>query len=352
MKINGDLIGKIIVIVLVAAFLGLTFAENRKSNSKSSGFSGAMSMGAGGMPGMGGMSGAGGRSGGAGSAGTAGSGAGTAGARTAAATAASTAKTVTVNYKAIEPETIQKTVRVSGDIASKTEVNAYPITSGKVTSILKKVGDTVTKGEIIGYIDPSKPGATYAASPVTSPLSGTIISMNASVGDNASAQQAFASVGTVKELTLTVYVSEKYSTSLRKGLPAYVSVTSAPGETFEARITGISPVINKSNRTVEVTLELNKYDSRIKPGMYASVQLAVNEINNTFVVPKKALHVWNDKTIVYVIDDENVARRVVVETGMTNDFEAEIISGLSAGDRVVTAGSVADGTPVRIAVGN
>ncbi len=324
MKINGDFIGKTIVIILVALFLGLTLAENRSSKSSSQGFPG---MAAGGFGGAGGF--------------------GAAGQQRQQAV-----KTVTVNCKTIAPETIQQTVRISGDVASKMQINAYPITSGKVTSILKKVGDTVSKGEIIAYIDPSKPGSTYAASPVTAPASGTIITVNATVGDTTSAQQVFASIGTVQDLTLTVYVSEKYSASLRKGLPAYVSVTSAPGETFEARVTGISPVVNKTNRTVEVTLELNSYDSRIKPGMYASVRLAVDQIENTFVVPTKALHVWNDKQILYVIDEENVARRVVVETGLINDFDTEITAGLKAGDRVVTAGTVADGTPIRIAVGN
>ncbi len=334
MKITGDFIGKIIVIILVALFLGLTFLENKSSKSTSMGFPG-------GAPNMAG----------AGAAGAAGGmSAGQAAGRNSRNAAA--AKTVTVNCKTIEPETIQQTVRVSGDVAAKTEVNAYPITSGKVSRILKNVGDTVKKGDIIAYIDPSKPGSNYAESPVTAPVSGTIISRNGNLGDTASAQQAFASIGTVKDLTITVYVSEKYSAYLKVGLPAAVSVTSAPDEQFDATITAISPVVNKTNRTVEVTLSLTKYDSRIKPGMYASVRLAVQERKNAFAVPTKALHTWNDKQILYVIDQENVAHRVIVETGLSNDFETQIISGLSAGDRVVTAGSVTDGTPVRIAEGN
>lgn len=338
MKINGDFIGKTIVIILVAVFLGLTLAENRSSKS-SSGYPG---MAGGGMPSGGAMP--------AGGAMPTGGQGGRSSGNEGAAKAA--ANTVTVNCKTLTPETIQQTVRVSGDIASKSEVSAYPITSGKVTSILKDIGDTVSKGEIIGYIDPSKPGSSYAASPVTAPVSGTIISMSASVGSNASAQQAFASIGTVTDLTLTVYVSEKYSAYLKAGLPAYISVTSAPGVTFDATVSAISPVINKTNRTVEVTLQMNRYDSRLKPGMYASVSLAVQQVENTLVVPNKALHVWNDKTILYVAGDDNMAHRVVVETGLANDFETQITSGLAAGDRVITAGSVTDGTPVRIAAGN
>lgn len=348
MKITGDLIGKILVIVLVALFLGLTLAEKKSSSSAATGFPGGMPTG--GFSGGGAPSGAAGSTGGA-AAGTTASGA-MAGNRTRNTGSTSTAKTVTVNCKTVEPETLLKTVRVSGDIASKTQVTAYPITTGKVTSILKKIGDTVTKGEVIGWIDPSKPGSTYAASAVTAPVSGTIISMSASVGDNASAQQAFAVVGSVKDLTLTVYVSEKYSANMKAGLPAFISVTSAPGESFNARVSAVSPVVNKTNRTVEVTLELTEYDSRIKPGMYASVQLAVNQATDALVVPNKALHTWNDKTVLYVIDSENTARRVIVETGLSTDFETQITSGLSAGDRVITAGSVADGTPVRIAAGN
>lgn len=259
---------------------------------------------------------------------------------------------VTVSVKAMEPETIQKTVLLNGDVVSKTQTSIYPDTSGKVSRLLKKVGDAVRKGEVIAYVDPSRPGSAYAASPVTATVSGTIIQCSYNMGDTVSTSTALAIIGSLDNLEVTVKVSEKYSSYLKIGLPAYVSLISAPEESFTATITSISPVVNTSNRTQDVTLTLDQQDSRIRPGMFAQVQLVVMEEKDTFVVPLVAIKDYNDDDIVFVVSPENTAMRKTVKTGMSNDNEIQILGGLSSGDQVITAGSVTEGLPVRIAGDN
>jgi len=144
-------------------------------------------------------------------------------------------------------------------------------------------------------------------------------------------------------------VAEKYSAYLRRGLPAVVSFAAAPGETFDASVTSVSPVVNKSNRTIETELALAVLDARIKPGMFADVDLVIRERQDTFVLPKGAVKNYNDQQVVYVVDANDIARRITVTTGLSNDSEVEVGSGLAAGDRVVTAGAVTDGSPVRLA---
>ncbi|AEE16435.1 efflux RND transporter periplasmic adaptor subunit [Treponema brennaborense] len=313
---KADVIGKIIVITLIAVFM----VAGIISMFSSSGNSAAGFAGPGGMGGFGSGQ-----------------------------TAAATANTITVSVKTIEPETIQKTVVVNGNVASKSEVNMYPDTSGKITRLLKSVGDTVSKGEIIAYVDPSKPGSAYAASPVTATVGGTVTEMNISAGDTVSANTAIAVIGSLDDLEITVHVSEKYSSYLKTGLPAYVTLTSAPGEQFTAEITRVSPVVNKSTRTVEATLKLKSRDAGIKPGMFATVNLVIMQADDTFTVPKSALKTYNDSTTVFIIGDDGTARRVAVTTGITNDSETQITSGLKAGDQVITEGSVTEGSAVKIA---
>jgi multidrug efflux pump subunit AcrA (membrane-fusion protein) len=70
------------------------------------------------------------------------------------------------------------------------------------------------------------------------------------------------------------------------------------------------------------------------------------------VVPRTAIKDYNGKTVVYIIgrkDNSTVARRVEVGTGLSNDSETEITKGVKAGDQVIVAGSVTDGSAVRIA---
>jgi multidrug efflux pump subunit AcrA (membrane-fusion protein) len=263
---------------------------------------------------------------------------------------ATAANTVTVSAKVVKPETIISTVRVNGDISSKSEVITFPITSGKISQIRYGIGDTVKTNDIIAYVDPSKPGANYVASPVKAPVSGTIIEYNVNLGDTVSTNTVVATIGSVTDIEIVVYVSEKYSKYLVLGLPAYLYLTAYSDEQFLAKITAISPVVAKSTRTIKVSLELEKYDSRIKPGMFASIDLVIQQKDNTIVVPKKALRTYNDEQCVFVINPStNKAERVIVTVGLTNDSEAQITSGLSMGQKVITAGAVTEGSPVRIA---
>ncbi|MBO5124931.1 MAG: efflux RND transporter periplasmic adaptor subunit [Spirochaetaceae bacterium] len=308
---KADRIGKIIVIVLMAVFVtvGILTMVGKESG--------------GGMPqGMSGM----GRGGSQGD-----------------------MTTVTVSVKAMEPETLQKTVLLNGDVASRTETSIYPDTSGKVSRILKSLGDTVRRGEVIAYVDPSRPGSAYAASPVTATVAGTIIQQPYSVGDTIGTSNALAVIGSLQDLEIRVKVSEKYSSYLKVGLPAYVSLVSAPEEHFTARIASISPVVNPASRTQEVTLVLDQQDSRIKPGMFAQVRLVIIEEKDTFVVPLEAIRSYNDDSAVFVVAADNTAYRKLVTTGVSNDNDIQIVSGLIQGDQVIVAGSVTEGMKVRVA---
>jgi multidrug efflux pump subunit AcrA (membrane-fusion protein) len=255
---------------------------------------------------------------------------------------------ITVTAKTMEGETIRQTVKLNGDVSSRSEVNIYPDTGGKITRIVRELGDPVREGDIIAYIDPSRPGAAYVQSPVLAAVTGTITSLPVRSGDTVTAQTIIAVIGSLNDLKITVYVAEKYSAYLQRGLPAFVSFSSAPGESFEAAVTAVSPIVNSKNRTIEATLSLRKSDARIKQGMFATVNLVIREEKDTMVLPSSALKNYNGDPVVYLIDERNIAHRVPVTTGLSNDTETQILSGLTAGDQVITAGAITDGSPVRL----
>ena len=82
--------------------------------------------------------------------------------------------------------------------------------------------------------------------------------------------------------------------------------------------------------------------------MFASIRLVIKQEDDTFVIPKKALKTYNDKDCVFIIED-NMAKRVFVTTGISNDSDIQLTSGVNIGDTVITAGSVTEGSPVKIA---
>jgi membrane fusion protein (multidrug efflux system) len=82
--------------------------------------------------------------------------------------------------------------------------------------------------------------------------------------------------------------------------------------------------------------------------MFASVRLVIREENAALVVPRSAIKDYNGSDIVYVIEN-GLARRTNVTLGLSNDAEVQITSGVTAGERVITAGAVTDSSPVRVA---
>jgi multidrug efflux pump subunit AcrA (membrane-fusion protein) len=329
---KGDVVAKIIVILLIAGFLGTAAYSMLGGNSAAPGP----------YPGGGGMAGPGGGPGTAAPQGGQNQAAGNRG-------GAPGANAITVSAKTMEGEAIQQVIKLNGDVSSQSEVSIFPDTSGRIVRILKNLGDTVGQGEVIAYIDPSRPGAAYVESPVISAVGGTITNLPVTPGLTVSPSTVIATVGSLDRLKITIYVAEKYSVYLRQNLPAYVSFTSAPGVEFAAPVSSVSPVVNSKNRTIETTLNLASQDRRIKEGMFASVRLVIREERNTMVIPRSAIKDYNGEDTVYVIDEEDTARRITVMVGLTNDSEAQILSGLNPGDRVITAGAVSDGSPVRIA---
>lgn len=341
MKNKVDTIVKIVIVVLIAIFLGLSFLTIQATNKKtlemaSRGNAGGMpngmppaGMGAGSpvgqMPPQGGMPGG----------------------QNPQGDKKINANAISVSIKTMKKETIQSTIKVTGDISSTSEINIFPDTSGKVTRILKNLGETVSKGEIIAYVDPSKPGSSYVSSPVTATISGTIIDLPVDIGDTVNNGTMIATIGSLTDLKITTNVAEKYSSFLKVGLPAYITITSNP-ERFNAKTVKISPVVNKNNRTIQVELKFDKYSSIFKPGMFATVDLVIQEKKDTFVIPKTAIKNFNNKETVFIVDENNQAQRIEITTGISNDLEIAVTSGLKEGMKVITAGSVTEGSSVKI----
>ena len=259
--------------------------------------------------------------------------------------------TLTVGAVRAEPASLIQTIRLNGDVSSKSKISLFADTAGKLVSYEAGIGSEVRRGGIVARVDPSRPGAPYAVSPVRSTIDGTVIDLPYTVGETVSTSSPVAVVGTLKDLQLITHVPEKYISILRTGLSASVSLVSWPGEVFPAVVTMVSPVVDTASRTVEIRLDVTDAAGRLRHGMFAVIVLVTREVHDTIVVPKTAVRTYNQQNVVYVIDEDGIARRTVVETGLSNDTEIQLVAGVSFGDLVVASGAVSDGSPVRVAGG-
>ena len=261
---------------------------------------------------------------------------------------AAESSSINVQVSSAELGRFESYTRLNGEIGSyNSAVSILPDTSGTVTSILVKRGSTVKKGDVIAYIDPSRPGQSYQENPVTSPIDGEITSVPVSVGETVSASTAIAVVSGEKSLYIETSLPERYVGNMSVGMPALVHSVAFPDKTFNADVSYISPSIDTSTRTAAVELELTGDSSGLMEGMYVSVDLVTEAHDNVVMIPSSAVSQFGGETVVYVAEDGKASMRQIV-TGSDNGTMVIAESGIEAGDLLITAGTVADGSAINV----
>ena len=257
---------------------------------------------------------------------------------------------VVINVSASTAERTEfiQTTRFQGEVTTDdNNISVLPETVGTLKSVQVKRGDLVNAGDVVAYVDPSRPGSQYELSPVTAKVSGTVLSVDTTVGSSVSASTPIITVMPEKTLYVSTLIPERYISTLSIGLEGSVTSVAYPDKSYPVEVSYISPILNSTNRTLPVELSFTSDEDGILEGMYVSIDLVTEKISDALVIPSSALSSYAGDTVVYVVRD-NTAVRTIVETGSSNSNEAVIISGLTEGDVVVTAGNVTDGTKVSI----
>ncbi|MDR0643275.1 MAG: efflux RND transporter periplasmic adaptor subunit [Treponema sp.] len=255
-----------------------------------------------------------------------------------------------VRVTEVTPGTIENGVVINGDVLASSQVSIYPNMAGKLTQLRCRVGDWVNQGQVVASVDPSRPGEEYSESPVVSTISGTVLSVPASLGDTVSVSTAVYVVGDLANLVVETFVPERFSNAAQQGLGALVSLEALPGETFPATVSEVSPVLDPASRTLRIRLHFNRQDNRIRAGMFATVSLVTNTRQDVPVIPREAVINTYGSWLVFVVDGGNTARRRTITLGLENENSIEVLEGLEMGDLVVSAGQnfLSDGDPVRV----
>lgn len=174
---------------------------------------------------------------------------------------------------------------------------------------------------------------------VVSPVDGFVARRDSDVGAFASQNQPVVSVVDISSLRLVANVVEKDLRAINVGDRAQVEVDAYPGEKFAGRIARLSPVMDPQTRTAAMEVEILNRDFRLKPGMYARVDLTVEDKDNVIVVPKIALVDSGGERGVYQPGEDSKAKFKAVKVGIENNVTAEILEGLREGEVIVSTGA-------------
>lgn len=201
---------------------------------------------------------------------------------------------------------------------------------------------------------------------ISSPVDGFVAKRFLDPGASVSPNAPVAQLVDIRSVRMVANLVEKDVKRVTVGTHADVEVDAFPDETFSGKVSRVAPVFDPATRTAEMEIEVPNPGFRLKPGMYARVQLTVSVRPDAIVVPSNAVVLLDGKPGVFITaggpspqadatpkgtDGRSGAapaltvRFTPVETGIREGQRIEIVSGLRDGVRVVTtgAGALKDG---------
>jgi cobalt-zinc-cadmium efflux system membrane fusion protein len=173
---------------------------------------------------------------------------------------------------------------------------------------------------------------------LNSPIDGVVIERDATIGATVGTDANVFKIIDTSRVWVDANVFEKDLPRVRVGQGVKLMVTAFPGTTFSGKVIFINSVVDPDSRTVKVRTEVPNADGRLKPDMFANVEI-ITDVNSTAIsVPQSAVLEDGGKSIVFVAEG-NAYKQRQVQLGIKNGDRVEIVDGLSSGDRVVTKGN-------------
>lgn len=208
------------------------------------------------------------------------------------------------------------------------------------------------------YASVAQLNAALAKKSILAPFSGTIGIRQVDVGDYLASGTMIATLQNVSSLYVDFYVPEQAVPKLAVGQIAQVTVAAYPAQIFEARISAINPKVDDATRNILVRATLPNPGGELLPGMFASLQVLLPGASSRVVVPESAISYTLYGNSVYVVVPKKTAggepqwtvERRFVETGEHRNGRVVVSKGLSAGERVVSAGQLKLDTGAHVAI--
>jgi membrane fusion protein, multidrug efflux system len=184
---------------------------------------------------------------------------------------------------------------------------------------------------------------------ITAPFDGVLGLRRVSVGDYLNPGQDIANLEDITPIKLDFRVPETYLSVLQAGQALTVRVDAFPDQAFTGQVAAIDPRVAAEDRSIAIRGEIPNADARLRPGLFARVNLVLATRENALTLPEQAIVPQADSHFVYrVVGGKAV--RTPVTLGLRQAGRVEVLAGLGAGEVVVTAGhlKLADGKPVSV----
>ena len=194
---------------------------------------------------------------------------------------------------------------------------------------------------------------------IRAPFTGQLGIRQVDVGQYLEAGAAICTLQALDTVFADFYLPQQLLGSLKLGQPINLKSDTYPAQTFTGEITVINPKVELNTRNVRLRATLKNSQNKLLPGMYVTVNITTGTANSFITLPRAALTFNTFGSSVYRIEKNGVdekglpkliAKQSIVITGDMRGDQVAILSGINAGDTIVTAGQIKlhNGSPVAV----
>jgi membrane fusion protein (multidrug efflux system) len=191
--------------------------------------------------------------------------------------------------------------------------------------------------------------ARLADTVVRAPFAGRVGLRRVSLGSVVTPDTVITTLDATDPIKLDFDVPETSLARLGEGLPVEAQSAAWPEEAFRGEVASIDTRVDPVSRTVTVRALVPNPDGRLRPGMFLTVKLLREDVR-ALMIPEQALVPEQSRQYVFVVGEDGLVEKRLVETGRRRPGQVEVVEGLAAGERVVAEGTqkARPGAPVEV----
>jgi membrane fusion protein, multidrug efflux system len=177
-----------------------------------------------------------------------------------------------------------------------------------------------------------------AKTKITAPIDGVIVDLPYyTQSTQIETGSTIAKIMDYQIMYMDVQLPEKYISKIKPGQVVKLTNYTIPEDTIIGSITQLSPAINADTRTFKGNISINNPNLLLRPGMFVKADIVTNHKDSVIVIPKNIILSRQKGKTVFIID-RGVAAERIIETGLENITNVQIIRGLTKNERVVISG--------------
>lgn len=225
--------------------------------------------------------------------------------------------------------------RVSANLNKTAKVTTT--LEGRLVKLNFDLNDRVRAGEVVGLIE--TPELLGRPLELKAPIDGVIVERKATPGELVDKSKEIYTISDPTNLWVIAEIKERDISAVKVGQDATFTVLSYGQERFQGKVALIGNQVEEQTRTLEVRINVENVDGRLKPGMFADIEITTTILENVLLVPDSALQTDGETPVVFVALDGNKFEKRPVKIGEERDGRAQVLNGLKLGEKVVTEGS-------------